>query len=97
MDQTIVSSTIEERGKIYGDPAMSHTNIGLSWTGLLQQHYGQELSHPIPGWLVELMMCAFKIHRSSRVYHEDNYTDLAAYARFAREDQAREAGKPLTP
>ena len=62
----------------------------------MQQHYGQELAHTIPGWLVELMMCAFKIHRSSRGYQEDNYTDLAAYAHFAREDQAREAGKPST-
>lgn len=86
MDDT-VKFTIQERGKIYGEPHLSHENIGLAWTGLLQQHYGVKLDHPIPSWLVELMMCSFKIHRSARVFHEDNYVDLAAYAKFAAHGQ----------
>lgn len=84
-----VLATIKERGKIYGDPALSHHNIGLSWTGLIQQHYGIRLDHPLPAWLVELMMVAFKVHRASRVFHADNYVDAKAYLRFAEEDQEK--------
>lgn len=84
-----VLATIKERGKIYGDPALSHHNIGLSWTGLIQQHYGVRLDHPLPAWLVELMMVAFKVHRASRVFHADNYVDAKAYLRFAEEDQEK--------
>jgi Domain of unknown function (DUF6378) len=87
-DNCIVSTTIEERGKVYGEPHLSHENIGLAWTGLLQQHYGMRLDHPIPAFLVELMMTQFKVQRSARVYHADNYVDLKAYARFAEHAQA---------
>ena len=89
-----VSKTVEERGLIYGEPELSHENIGLAWTGLLQQHYGLRLDHPLPAWLVELMMAAFKIHRAARVFHEDNYMDLEAYAlRFAKEHQRKAFSK----
>lgn len=74
----------EERGKVYGDPLQSHTNIGHSWTGLIQQHYGIELNHPIPPELVALMMVTFKAQRSCRAFKPDNYDDLAVYAEFAR-------------
>ena len=90
----LVSSTIEEREKIYGPKFESHQNIGLAWTGLLQQHYGIRLDHPIPASLVALMMCDFKASRSSRVFHGDNYVDLHAYARFAEEFQQREQADP---
>lgn len=83
----IVQQTIEERGKVYGDVALSHENIGLAWTGLIQQHYGIRLSHPIEGFLVAQMMVAMKNHRAARVYHADNYIDLAAYAKFAEDMQ----------
>ena len=83
----IVEKTIEERGKIYGDPALSHENIGLAWTGLIQQHYQIRLEHPIPSWLVSLMMVDFKASRSARVFHEDNFVDLRAYCKFAEQDQ----------
>lgn len=85
----IVSTTIAERGKVYGDPSLSHENVGLSWTGIIQQHYGIRLAHPMPDYLVELLMVAFKTHRAARVYHPDNYVDLAAYAKFAEADQKR--------
>lgn len=82
-----VTETIAERSKVYGDPEASHTNIGLSWTGLIQQHYGIKLAHPLPSELVSLMMVVFKAQRSARVFHADNYIDLHAYARFAEEAQ----------
>ena len=77
------AAIIAERGKTYGDPLTSHTNIGLSWTGLLQQHYGITLPHAIPAHIVALMMVTFKAQRSCRVYKEDNYVDLRVYAGFA--------------
>lgn len=84
-----VAATVQERGKVYGDPSLSHHNIGLSWTGLIQQHYGFKLDHPLPDYLVELMMVAFKVHRSARVFHADNYLDALAYLGFAEQDQAK--------
>lgn len=87
-DMTSVLKTLEEqRGRVYGDPLNSHTNIGLSWTALLQQHYGITLDHPIPPEVVALMMVTFKAQRSCRVYQADNYDDLAVYADFARRFQ----------
>lgn len=89
--QDIVARTIAERGKVYGEPHLSHLNIGLAWTGAIQQHYGLELPHPLPASVVELMMVQFKAHRAVRVYHADNYVDLKAYAKFAEESQLKEA------
>ena len=77
----------EQRGRVYGDPLTSHINIGLSWTALLQQHFGITLDHPIPPELVALMMVTFKAQRSCRVFQADNYDDLAVYADFARRFQ----------
>ena len=92
----IVAAVIEERGKVYGDPLRSHENIGLAWTGLVQQHYGIQLDHPLPASLVAQMMVVFKMQRSARVFHGDNYVDAEAYTRFAREFQSgsREGHKP---
>jgi len=36
---------------------------------------------------VELMMVGFKLNRSARVYHADNYLDANAYLQFAERDQ----------
>lgn len=85
--QTIVEQTIAERGKVYGCPTLSHENIGLAWTAKIQQHYGIRLDHPIPSWLVELMMVDFKTQRASRVFHADNFIDARAYLQFAEKDQ----------
>lgn len=89
----IVSQTIEERGKVYGDVELSHDNIGLAWTGLIQQHYGVRLAHPLPGHLVAQMMVAMKNHRAARVYHADNYVDASAYLLFAEQMQSGTIGK----
>ena len=78
-----------QRGRVYGDPLDCHTNIGLSWTGQLQQHYGIALDHPLPGWLVSQMMVIFKQARAARVFHPDNYVDAQAYNDFARDGQRR--------
>lgn len=83
----IVEATKKERQKVYGDPRLSHENIGLCWTGAIQQHYGIRLDHPIPCWLVELMMVQFKAQRSARIYHADNFVDIRAYTDFAEQDQ----------
>lgn len=85
----IVQRTIAERGKVYGDPCLSHENIGLSWTGLIQQHYGLRLDHPLPAWLVELMLVQFKVQRAARVFHADNFVDARAYLQFAETDQQK--------
>jgi hypothetical protein len=92
----VVSATIQERGKVYGEPHHSHTNIGLSWTAIIQQHYGITLPHTLPAHLVELMMVAFKVQRSARVFHADNYVDLRAYAAFAEHAQEH-PGEPYVP
>lgn len=94
MSPDTVSETIQQRGTIYGEPHHSHRNIGLVWSAILQQHYGLTLPAPIPPHVVELMMVGFKINRAVRVYHPDNYVDLAAYARFAEHAQAN-PGKPF--
>ena len=73
----------EERGKVYGQPLHSHVNIGLSWTGLIQQHYGITLPHVIPPSLVAQMMVGFKNQRSTRVHKSDNYNDAHVYLDFA--------------
>lgn len=86
-NETDLKALEAERGRVYGDPKLSHINIGLSWTALLQQHYGIQLSHPIPPELVALMMVTFKAQRSSRVFHQDNYDDMAVYADFAKRFQ----------
>ena len=88
----LVAATIAERGKVYGAPHESHVNIGLSWTGLIQQHYGIKLDHPLPASVVELMMALLKAHRSARVYRQDNFVDFHAYADFAEESQQIESG-----
>lgn len=87
----LVADVVAERGKVYGDPYESHRNIGLTWTALIQQAYGIELPHPMPASLVALMMAAFKVQRSARVFKEDNYIDLSAYAGFAQSFQVKEA------
>lgn len=89
-----LSQILAERGAIYGDPLDSHANIGLSWTGLIQQHYGITLDHPLPTSLVAQMMVVFKMQRAARVYHADNYDDAVNYLSFARQAQQQE--KPST-
>jgi len=48
----------------YPDATKGHTNLGLAWTGLLQNHYGIKLDHPIPAHVVLLMLGANKHNRA---------------------------------
>lgn len=84
------AAVIEERGKVYGDPQASHANIGLAWTGLLQQHYGIQFDHALPAWLVAQMMVMLKVNRAARVFKDDNFLDLKVYAGFAEAWQGKE-------
>jgi hypothetical protein len=86
-----------ERGKVYGESELSHENIGLAWTGILQQHYGIRFPESIPAWLVEHMMVQFKIQRSARVFHQDNFDDAKNYLEFAERDQKKTNPKPWVP
>lgn len=90
---TNVDNVIAERGKVYGDPDLSCHNIGLEWTGMIQQHYDMKLDHPLPNWMVSLMLTVFKAHRACRVWHEDNYTDAKAYLKFAEQQQGGQEAK----
>lgn len=82
-----------QKNAVYGPSRQSHENIGLAWQALLQQHYGIALPHAPPAWLVELMLVAFKVQRSARVFQEDNFTDLRNYANFAERDQREDFAK----
>lgn len=78
---------IKERGRVYGDALLGHTNIGMAWTAILQQHYGIALPNIIPPEIVALMMASLKIHRATRVFHQDNYDDAFVYLGFANKFQ----------
>lgn len=89
--QSPLAEILEERGRVYGDPQLSHKSIGLAWTASIQNHYGLELQHPIPCWLVAQMMESLKIVRSARVYKQDNYDDRKNYTGFAEQWQREES------
>lgn len=79
----------EERGSVYGPHEPNHENIGLSWTAAIQSHYDIRLPYPIPAYLSETMMAAFKCVRMARpVFHTDSHPDLLNYADFAHESHA---------
>lgn len=82
----------EERGKQYGEGTFAHTNLGLEWTGLIQNHYRITLSHPLPPDLVLLMFAASKANRAAcpTPLHDDNYDDGKVYFEMAR--KAKEEG-----
>ena len=83
----------QERGKIYGDPFLSHEAIGLAWEGVVRNRYQGQLSlaciptgQLFPASLVALMLAAFKNVRASRpVLHQDSFDDEKVYADFAWE------------
>jgi len=83
---------LKDRAAAYGDASITHANLGLYWTGILQQHFGIELDHPVPADVVLLMLAANKINRavlptSGKL---DDYVDLRNYAHLgweARKEQ----------
>lgn len=80
---------LAERAKQYGDATLSHKNLGLEWTGILQNHFRIELPHPIPAHVVLLMMAASKMNRAATPTpgQPDDYADGRIY--FSLAEQAR--------
>lgn len=72
----------DERYEVYGDPVVSHANIGRAWAATLSQYYGVQLSD-IPPDVVALLLVQFKALRSTKAFHQDNYDDLRTYATIA--------------
>lgn len=83
------------RSRQYGDSTAGHRNLGLAWTGLLQNYYGIELPRPIPARIVLLMMAASKANRAAvpRAGQEDDYQDGRIYLELAEEAQRKEGGR----
>jgi hypothetical protein len=80
-----------ERSKRYGDHVPGHQNLGMAWTGLIQNHYGIRLPHPLPAFLVELMMVASKANRAAvNPAGRDNYKDGRIYFAMAEEAASKE-------
>lgn len=83
-----------EREKRYGSHLKGHKNLGLIWTGLLQNHYEIELPHPLPGFLVEAMMAANKLNRiATDSSHKDSYDDAKIYISLAQDSAKHKGGK----
>ena len=83
---------VAERNALYGDATKGHANLGLCWSGILQNHYGIRLSHPIPASVVLLMLSANKINRavlptSGKL---DDFVDMRNYARLSEEALKKE-------
>lgn len=76
------------RQKRYGTFVQAHKNLGLLWTGLIQNYFGIELSEPIPSHLVLLMMVASKLNRAAAekglLVDEENYDDGKIYLEMAK-------------
>lgn len=78
-----------QRNALYGDPQRSMENLGLLWTGILQDHFQIRLPHMIPSYITSAMMAAFKLGRSVRPFQKnttEDYTDLRNYLDFSQED-----------
>ena len=78
----------EDRQHIYGDPAFSNHNLGLMWTGILQDHFQVHFPNGIPSYVVATMLACLKIGRSVRPFNKpdnDDYVDMENYMDFAEE------------
>lgn len=81
----------KDRSKNYGDHISGHGNLGLLWTGMIQNHYKIKLSHSIPSYLVDLMMVASKICRAAiNPTKEDHYIDGRVYLTMAEAASKKE-------
>lgn len=86
MSKKLEAKIREERGATYGDATLGHHNLGLCWTGILQNHFKTELPWPIPADVVLLMMAALKLNRAAIDRGgEDHYADGRIYIELAAE------------
>lgn len=79
--------TFKTRQERYGTFIQAHKNLGLLWTGLLQNHFRIKLPGPIPSHVVLLMMTASKLNRAvaeELLPDEDNYVDAKIYTAMAQ-------------
>ena len=85
-------ATFDNRSSLYGPGTEGHTNLGLEWTGIIQNHYGIKLEHPLPPDVVLIMMAVSKCNRAVRTvgYHADNYIDGKIYLEMARDARIEE-------
>ena len=84
----------KDRGKIYGDPFLSHQAIGLVWEGIFRNRYhGRnfitvfpvDVGKLFPADLVAELLAGFKIARLARpVYHKDSGDDAKVYIDFSQ-------------
>lgn len=83
LDQKHISIETE-RGKIYGDPFLSHKAIGYVWRGILQNRFHEITIPEIDASLVAELLAAFKLTRASRpTFHQDSFDDLRVYVSFS--------------
>jgi len=79
------------RAQKYGEHCESHINLGLAWTGLLQNHYRIKLPHPVPAFLVEIMFIANKLNRiCTDPLEPDHYIDARVYTNLAEDSAKKE-------
>ena len=85
--------TREKKEAEYGDSYEGHRNLGIVWTGLLQNCFqGLRFPKPIPADVVMLMMAAAKINRavtSNKPVNQDNFVDGRNYLTLAEEARKR--------
>ena len=74
-----------EKTKQYGDATFGTANLGLAWTGILQNHFGVELPHVIPSHVILLMMASIKVNLAAMnsQFQEDDYVDGISYFELA--------------
>lgn len=74
-----IDDMMKARGKVYGNFKQGNDRIGAVWAAILN------LSAPIPGEVVSLLMAAMKIVRAVQGnFHEDNYIDAQVYLEMAK-------------
>lgn len=78
-------SILNKREQYYGNAKRNHDTIGLMFTGLLENHYGFKLPHPVPGHIVALFLVCVKANRAAAPlkFNPDNYEDGMAYFEIA--------------
>ena len=78
----------ETRQARYGTFIQAHANLGLLWTGLIQNHFRIKLPASLPSHLVLLMMVASKLNRAvaekGLLVDEENYDDGKIYLEMAK-------------
>lgn len=82
------------RNKKYGPFTPMHRNLGLIWTGIIQNHFNIELPTPLPAYLVLLMLAASKINRAALkkiVDEDDSFVDGRIYMELAKAAKQKES------